>query len=234
MNPSGKSSSGDRSDRSDTSEAKHEHDEECPGSVDERILAAWHVWLSALATDPEAALAAALAYQALDDHGRKLWLDALEQDAPHVDVPRVAMYAPLLSVEIDPARRARIQAALGGSVAIRREQAHARALRGIAPNSDRLVAIVLPLYLDFVRTIACRFRPNDGFTWVKHDPILRDGDAPREKSSIEGVVLERTPLQPVIDELAHAVLAHRRSGQTLPDGLRLIVDLFDLVPSEAP
>jgi hypothetical protein len=200
--------------------------------VDKRILAAWHVWLSALATDPEAALAAALAYQALDGDGRDLWLDALEQDAPQVEVPRVAIYAPLLSVETEAARRCRIEAALGNEQTYGREHAKARALRGVAPNSDRLVAIVLPLYLDFVRTIACRFRPTDGFTWVRHDPILRDHDALREKCQLEGVVLERTPLQPVIDELAHAVLAHRRSGQVLPEGLRLIVDLFDLAPKD--
>src|SRR5262249_49187421 len=84
-----------------------------PASSDERVRAAWHAWLSALATDAEAALSAALSYEALDDTGRNLWLDALDQDAPHIAAPKVALYAPLLSVENEPERRARIQAAVG-------------------------------------------------------------------------------------------------------------------------
>src|SRR5262245_21186210 len=84
-------------------------------STDERVRAAWHAWLAALASDPEAALAAALAYEALDGGGRTLWLDALDQDAPHLNVPKLAVYAPLLSVETEPTRRARIQAAVGDS-----------------------------------------------------------------------------------------------------------------------
>ncbi|MFL5319398.1 MAG: hypothetical protein ACJ790_07055 [Myxococcaceae bacterium] len=56
----------------------------------DRVLAAWHAWLSALATDAEAALAAALSYEALDGEGRTLWLDALDQDVPELEVPKVA------------------------------------------------------------------------------------------------------------------------------------------------
>ena len=70
--------------------------------VDPRVVAAWCEWLDALATDAEAALAAAMAYKALDSSARDLWLSALEQDADRVRVPRIAMYAPLLSVESDP------------------------------------------------------------------------------------------------------------------------------------
>src|SRR6478672_10758463 len=63
-----------------------------------RARAAWQSWLSALATDAEAALAAALAYDSLDEEGREAWLDVLEQDAPALGVPALALYAPLLSV----------------------------------------------------------------------------------------------------------------------------------------
>jgi len=77
------------------------------------VIAAWCEWLDALATDAEAALAAAMAYKALDANARDLWLSALEHDAERVTVPRVALYAPLLAVEAEPSRRARITAAIG-------------------------------------------------------------------------------------------------------------------------
>jgi hypothetical protein len=191
----------------------------------ERVRAAWNAWLCALASDPEAALAAALAYEALDDTGRDLWLDALDQDAPHIAVPKLAMYAPLLSVETEPLRRERIRSAVGDSgVSLRRPAG--RALRGVAADGDRIVAVVLPLYLDFVHVLACRMRPHDGFVWVRRDPIVHDRDAPTTRSELEGVTLERTPLKPVVEELAHAILAHRRSGRELPEALRVFVDLF--------
>jgi hypothetical protein len=196
-----------------------------PASTDERVRAAWHAWLCALATDPEAALAAALAYEALDERGRTLWLDALDQDWPHLSVPKLAIYAPLLSVEMDPERRVRIQTAVGESGVISRRPA-GRALRGVADDGDRIVAVVLPLYLEFVHVLACRIRPQDGFVWVRRDPIVHDRDAPRIRSELEGIVLEQTPLKPVVEELAHAVLAHRRSGRELPESLRAFVDLF--------
>jgi hypothetical protein len=194
-------------------------------TTDERVRAAWRAWLSALASDPEAALAAAMAYEALDDEGRNAWLDALDQDAPQITVPRVAIYAPLLSVETEPGRRSRIQTAVGESGIIARRPV-GRALRGVAADGDRIVAVVLPLYLDFVHVVACRIRPHGGFVWVKRDPIVHDRDAPRTRSELEGIVLEQTPLKPVVEELAHAILAHRRSGRELPEALHVFVDLF--------
>ena len=186
---------------------------------------AWHAWLGALATDSEAAVAAALAYEALDQDGRILWLDALDQDAPLLQVPRVAIYAPLLSVETDPVLRARIEAAVGEHENVGPRPV-GRALRGIASDGDRIVAVVLPLYLSFVHVVACRIKPSDGFVWVRRDPILHDRDAPDLRSEIESVTLERTPLKPVVEELAHAILAHRRSGRELPSALSAFVDLF--------
>jgi hypothetical protein len=197
---------------------------------DERVQAAWRAWLSALASDPEAALAAALAYEALDGAGRDLWLDALDQDGPKLEVPTVAVYAPLLSVETEPARRARIRAAVSGGANPRRTST--RALRGIAANGDRIVAVVLPLYLEFVHVVACRIRPHEGFVWVRRDPILHDRDAPRTNGEFDGIELEATPLDPVVEELAHAVLAHRRSGRELPEALRAFADLFQPRPDD--
>jgi hypothetical protein len=196
---------------------------ERPGA-DERVQAAWRAWLSALASDPEAALAAALAYEALDGAGRDLWLDALDQDGPKLDVPTVAVYAPLLSVETEPSRRARIRAAVSAGTSQRRPAT--RAVRGLAENGDRIVAVILPLYLEFVHVVACRIRPHEGFVWVRRDPIVHDRDAPGTQSEFDGIKVEATPLDPVVEELAHAVLAHRRSGRELPEALRAFADLF--------
>ena len=52
--------------------------------VDARVIDVWCEWLGALATDAEAALAAAMAYKELDDAARDRWLSALEQDAPRL------------------------------------------------------------------------------------------------------------------------------------------------------
>ena len=41
------------------------------------------------------------------------------------------------------------------------------------------------------------------------------------------MTLEATPLTPVIEELAHAVLAQRRKGLELPKPLQLFAHLFD-------
>ena len=45
-------------------------------------LAAWHEWLGALATDAEAAIAAAHVYGELGPEARDAWLDALHEDVP--------------------------------------------------------------------------------------------------------------------------------------------------------
>lgn len=202
-----------------------------PAPLDDRVHSAWQAWLSALATDPEAALAAALTYESLDDAARSRWLDALEQDAPQLKVPKVAIYGPLLWVEADPDRRDRIASAVGSDLDAAGQasfqQVEARTLRGVAENGDRLVALVLPLYLDFVQVLCCRYSEGQGFAWVKHDPLIANGEAPVEGSCLDSTSLELTPLHPVIEELAHAIVAHERSGRPLPDTLRVFAHLFD-------
>src|SRR5262249_43127043 len=103
----------------------------------------------------------------------------------------------------------------------------ARALRGIAADRARVVALVAPLYLQFVRVLWCRFLPDVGFAWVRHDLILRDEDAPIAGTVVEATTLETTPVKLVIEELAHAVLAHRRQGVAIPRSLQLFSDVFD-------
>ena len=200
-------------------------------SVDPRIMAAWQQWLNALATDPEAAIAAAQVYGELSSEARDAWLNALAEDAPKIKVPAYAIYAPLLSVESDPVRRLRMEAAMDRDLASApsaQEQLRAtRSLRGIGPNGARIAALVVPLYLRFVRVLWCRYTPYDGFQWVQHDPILRDVDAPTEGSSVDGIVFENTPMKLVVEELAHAILAQRRKGSEIPASLFLFANLFD-------
>src|SRR5579859_7221887 len=112
---------------------------------DVRVRAAWRTWLSALASDAEAAMAAALAYESLPDEGRTAWLDALETDAVDLDVPPVALYAPLLAVETDDGRRARMQGTLIARGVELAPPGTARALHGLGPDGERVCAVLSPL-----------------------------------------------------------------------------------------
>lgn len=199
-----------------------------PGDGDDaRFARAWRVWLEALAHDPEAAWAAALTYRSLPVDGREAWIDALEIDAPDVGAPAIALYAPLLGVEDDPGRRARIEAALmthGAPVPTN----VLRALVGEVSNASgaRIVVIVHPLYLDFVEVLTCVLEGDAGFRDVRHDPIRRALEAPKAGDLLDGAELEARPLEVVIEDLAHAVVAHRRKGAPLPPPLVRFADLF--------
>jgi hypothetical protein len=201
---------------------------------DPRFRAAWHEWLRALATDADAALAAAHVYRDLDPAGRDALLGALIEDGPELAVPKVAVYAPLLAVESDPSRRARIEAAIGVDVGAGPDPRRVRALRGIADDGARVLALVRPLYLRFVDVLFCRYFVDEGFVWVRHDALLDDRDAPRHGAAVDGVPVEATPLTPVIEELAHAVLAQRRRGRELPADLHLFAHLFDACIDDEP
>ncbi len=196
------------------------------GRVDTRALDAWCEWLGALATDAEAALAAAIAYRELDGGARDHWLSALEQDALRLNVPRIAVYAPLLAVESDPERRARITEAIGPMDIAATPRSAAQGLCGRLADGSNVAVLITPLYLDFVQVLACSYRADRGFGWVRHDPIVDRKHAPRHGERIDGALVERTPLKSLIDDLAHAVLAHKRSGRELPEALRVFADLF--------
>lgn len=195
--------------------------------ADPRFHAAWQEWLRALATDADAALAAAHVYRDLDGDARDALLSALTEDSPALPVPAVAIFAPLLAVESDPARRARIELAIGTDIGADPNRRRVRALRGIAPDGARVLALVSPLYLRFVDVLFCRYFADEGFVWVRHDSLLDERDAPANGTAIDGVAVEATPLTPVIEELAHAVLAQRRRGRELPRALHLFAHLFD-------
>lgn len=196
--------------------------------VDPRLHGAWHAWLTSLATDAEAALGAAHAYAELDDGGRDAWLDALAEDAPRIDVPLVAVYAPLLAVETDPGRRERIGLAIGEQPwEVFVQGGRTRTLRGIAPDRTRVAVLVSPFYLRFVRILSCRYSPDAGFAWARYEPIVAEERAPRPGVVVEGVTLEATPVKPVVEELAHAILAQRRRGEAPPSALYFFANLFN-------
>src|SRR5512133_822066 len=197
-----------------------------------RVISAWCAWLGALATDAEAALAAALAYKQLEGPARDSWLAAVEQDADRLDVPRVALFAPLLAVEADPQRRGRILRSIGPTDSAVTPRLGASGLWGRARNGLRIATVTTPLYLNFVQVLACAYRPGAGFEWVRHDPIVARESAPVPGAKVDGVELEAIPLKTLVDELAHAVVAHTRSGRTLPDGLRCFADLFDALSND--
>ncbi len=201
------------------------------GDVDPRFVEAWREWLAALATDADSALAAAHVYEQLEAAGRDAWLDALAIDGDALAVPKVAIYAPLLSVETDPARRGRIEQALAEDVGLSPSaRRKVRAFRGLLPRGERVAVLVTPVYLEFVKVLQCRYSPDRGFSWVRDDPMSHVKDAPTDGATIDGVRVETTPLKVIVEELARAILAARRAGEALPPVLSGYASLFDVEP----
>lgn len=198
-----------------------------PAQVERRMLEAWCQWLTAMASDAEAALAAAFAYRDLAPDARDTWLHALAQDSKHLDVPKAALYAPLLAVESDATRRRRMLVAAGSDLSEVAPRGEGYALSGWGKRGLRVAALVTPLYLDFVQVLACAYTREKGFEWVRHDPIVDRRQAPLAGGVIEGVSVEAAPLHGLIDELAYAVLAHQRAGRSPPEALRVFSDLFE-------
>jgi hypothetical protein len=198
-----------------------------------RARAAWRAWLSALAVDAEAALAAALTYESLDAVARDAFLDAIDEDADAIDVPKIAIYAPFLAVENDPLRKERLEKTLGSA----NEHAHdphasRRALSGRI-GEEQLTVLVLPLYLGFVEVLACRWSHERGCVSAEHEPLRAAREFQRAKIW-DGVELEDTPFDAAIEELAHAVVTTtRRQGRTF-DALVPFADLFSLRSAGAP
>lgn len=190
-------------------------------SIDPRAHAAWRTWLAALAKDAEAVTAAALAYESLGPEGRDAWLDALDQDAPDVDVPKIALYAPLLGVEEDEDRRARIVLEVVGAA---RKSTPPRALVG-RRGEDRVCLVITPLYLEFVEILFCRYDPDVGIREAWHKWLAHTSDIPGAAAEA-GVPMTEGLLPAVVEDLAHAVVADRRAGRSAPPSLLRYIDLF--------
>lgn len=192
---------------------------------DDRVRAAWRSWLSALATDAEAAMAAALAYESLPAEGRDAWLDALDADGPALGVPRLALYAPLMAVETDAARRDRMEAVLAAEIGGAPAASEPTVLHGVAGDGTHACVIVAPLYLDFVQVLECRYTPGGGFVAVKHEPLRHAAELGQVRE-VDGVSVEPAPLRIVVEELAHAILADKREHRTTPAALTSFAHLF--------
>ncbi|HEY1954893.1 MAG TPA: hypothetical protein VGH28_04760 [Polyangiaceae bacterium] len=185
-----------------------------------RARSAWQAWLRALADDAEAALAAALTYEALGPADRDAWLDALDEDAPQILVPRESLFAPLLLVEEDDMRRARIAASCEGATL----RGTPRAWVGRREDGVNVVVVVAPLWLRFVETLRCGWDDEHGFVFAEHDPLRSDDDV--EHGEHRGAELERAELADVVEALAHAILACRRTARELPAALKAFAHLF--------
>ncbi len=190
------------------------------------VRSAWRSWLSALATDAEAAIAAALTYESLSGEVRDAWLEAIGTEAATLDVPVVAFYGPLLGVESDPGRIERMRAAVASdSASARPLEPEPIAWMGVARGGAHVCVIAAPLYLNYVRVLVCCYTPDGGFVSASYDP-LRHVAHVSSLDHVDGVDLEPTPLPLVVDELAHAVLADRRLKRASPPVLQSFVDLF--------
>jgi hypothetical protein len=185
-----------------------------------RAHGAWQAWLQVLADDAEAALAAALTYEALAPAEREAWLDALDEDAPEILSPRESLYAPLLLVEEDEVRRARIASRCGDA----QLRGTPRAWWGLREDGVRVCVVVSPLWLRFVETLRCGYSVEQGFVFAEHDPLRAGDDV--EHSEHRGAELERADLSLVVEDLAHAVLSAQRNGQELPAALTAFAHLF--------
>jgi hypothetical protein len=173
-------------------------------------------------------MAAALAYESLPPEGRDAWLDVLDGDAATLAVPPMALYAPLLAVESDGPRRARMEAAIAADPeagALPRGVEKPHALRGVARDGTHACVIVAPLYLDFVQVLSCRYTPAGGFVAVRHDPLRNAADL-EPMADVDGVAVEPTPLRVVVEELAHAILADKRGHRSTPSALASFAHLF--------
>lgn len=204
-----------------------------------RVSDLWGEWLHALTCEPDAALAAAEIYARMSEGERDRWLSELERDVSSFSVPAVAVFAPLLAVEVNSSRRARIQEMMKAQPFAQTSDEPFRALTGRV-GSRSCAVLVSPVYLDFVQVLACTFLPGACFVSVAHDPILRRSEAPiagrcRQAElcklagvGSEGLWLDETPVMTVVDELAATIVAHERSGLVLPEALRSVSDWFSL------
>lgn len=105
------------------------------------------------------------------------------------------------------------------------QEAHdPRALRGFSASGERVAALLWSSD-DGGHLLACRYHPARGFVWVRRED-LAGREEPLAGTRFEGVTLERTPLKPLLEELAHAVVAHKRAGAPLPTELQVLVGLL--------
>ncbi len=193
-----------------------------------RARAVFRTWLSRLATDADAVMAASALYEGLDDVERDAWISAIEEEVPEVDVPTVALFAPFLSVEGSEFRVARMQAHLDQDL----PEATVEAFAGTFSDGDRALFYVFGRHLDFVETLLCRLVGTSGDTptgvrSVVAEALMRRPELPRLISQL-GVLLSPLELDEATVELGHAVVADARNGVSAPPLLARFTELFTL------
>ncbi len=99
-----------------------------------------------------------------------------------------------------------------------------RALVG-GKSSDRVCLIVSPLYLDFVELLLCRYDQDQGIHDARHEWLVHK-DEVDACARDAGATMADAPLQLIVEELAHAVVADRRAGRAAPPALMRYIDLF--------
>ncbi len=191
----------------------------------DRCNRGWYGWLNGLATDAAAVTAAASLYGECTPEERDALLHVLAEDLPKLTVPAIAVYGPLLSIEADPRRLAKLRAAVGPELPAPAGLIR-RALRGAEPGGARLAVLVLPLYLEFVRVLYFRYRLGGGYQWALQQPFALDNSSPHADEEVHGVHVHLSGATTVINELAHEVLVHRRLGTPAPPLLRHHAELF--------
>jgi hypothetical protein len=193
------------------------------GSDEGGAHGAFRTWLAAQSEDPDAALAAALLYADLGAGARDAYLDALEEDALAAGFDaRSALGAvlPLLAVELDAVRRERLARWVEPS---EMEPSAGFAFVG-RDGAERIALVCAPVYLGFVDLLLCRY-DDDGIHAAEHEPMVRRSHAV-ERAALGAVPLVSAPLADAVEDLAHAVVAHRRSGREAPSALVAMARLF--------
>jgi len=192
-----------------------------------RARALFRAWLSKLATDANAVMAASALYETLSGEERDAWISAIEEEFDELDVPRVALFAPFLSVEQQAERVSRMQAHLppGHPPAV-------ETFAGRFEDGDRAFFYIFGRHLDFVETLLCRLRgadakEDDGVRSVEVEALIRRPELPKLISGF-GVLLAPIEVDEATMALGHAVVADVRNGIALPPLLARFVEIFSL------
>jgi hypothetical protein len=193
---------------------------------DARASAIWCEWIATLAESADAALAAAIAYERLDPTARLEWLEAIEQESHAIAVPLIAAYGPLLAVEEDDARRRLMEAALRRSHSEVRTREDSTCKVFATSGPLRRIVVLAPTYLSFQQVITCRTISGVRFVSVAREPFVHVTGGPRAGDETPDGRLEAMPLDHAVDILARTIVAHERSGGSVPRELCALADLF--------
>jgi hypothetical protein len=167
-------------------------------SGDESHLA-FRALVRQIAVDADAALGFASAYGEMSDEARDAQIAVLEHEAKSLRLPREGLFAPLLAVENDPKRRARLVAALRGQSNLR--DGTVRAF--YTQETPARIVLLSVAYLDFATGVVAEVAP----LRATRIPLMRVDQA----SAVLGCGLVPCALDEAVDHLAHAVVAHRDS-----------------------